>query len=177
MFCVSVADLQNKVCYFCIDWGDYMGLIIYDSKDTLNIDIVRANDIFFDVNSDIPDTMLVKQELSEIEKAERVSEYTFLGRVKEYGALYSNFLSTGTKTFLNILKNPDKCFDICECGDNVIEFMLNNLSAGKIYWRVPALVITKKDSCDVEYKGKHFYKISEFINYSLYGDDDDDIQV
>lgn len=168
MFCVSVADFQNKVCYFCIDWGDYMSLMIYDSEDNITEKIYKFNDRFFDIHKSIPDTELVKKELQEIEHAERMSEYTFTGRVKEYGALYSNFLSTGTKTFLNIYKNPDKCFDVCECGSNVMAFILKNITDGKIFWHTPALV-THNDKCDILYKGRRFLSVHDFINYAIGG--------
>lgn len=39
------------------------------------------------------------------------SPATFIGRDPSLGALYKQHLSTGTKTLLNVLNHPDKCFD------------------------------------------------------------------
>lgn len=38
------------------------------------------------------------------------SPATFIGRDPSLGALYKQHLSTGTKTLLNVLNHPDKCF-------------------------------------------------------------------
>lgn len=47
---------------------------------------------------------------------------TFYGRTANYGSLRKDYLSSGTKTLLNIISHPDKCFDVCECGGNVLSF-------------------------------------------------------
>ena len=149
-----------------------MSLYIYDKDDGIT-DVVKCNDSYFETGRSIPDTSLVKNELNIIEKAYRASRYTFVGRDTEFGELNSVNLSTGTKTFLNIYKNPDVCFDVCECGVNVLEFMLKNLTVGTIFWHTP--IIAVEDAlCDVIYKGRHFDRISNFVDFAVYGDDSDE---
>lgn len=48
--------------------------------------------------------------LKVIDKAVYNSPATFIGRDTSLGALYKQHLSTGTKTLLNVLNHPDKCF-------------------------------------------------------------------
>ena len=47
-------------------------------------------------------------------------------------------LSTGCKTALNILYNPDKVFDIRECGDNALD-VIYALPNGNVYCDYPLI--------------------------------------
>lgn len=52
------------------------------------------------------------------------SPATFIGRDPSLGALYKQHLSTGTKTLLNVLNHPDKCFSTIECGYNALTLLM-----------------------------------------------------
>ena len=71
-------------------------------------------------------------------------------------------LSTGTKTILNILSNPSDCFDLSECGDNVLKF-LPRVTDGSVIWDVPCLVYCGKPDCNIEYRGKIYKDFYEFL--------------
>ena len=47
-------------------------------------------------------------------------------------------LSTGCKTALNVLYNPDKVFDIRECGDNALD-VIYALPCGNVYCEYPLI--------------------------------------
>lgn len=57
-------------------------------------------------------------------------EFTFYDRYNV--RLYNAYLSTGTKTLLNIYSYPEHVFDFRECGDNCIELFLKRM-VGAIY--------------------------------------------
>ena len=48
-------------------------------------------------------------------------------------------LSTGCKTTLNILYNPDVIFDIRECGENALD-VIYSLPKGKVYCDYPLIL-------------------------------------
>ena len=146
-----------------------MSLMIYDNDNKYSGEYVYSNDMFFTTAYKIPDNELVKKVLIEIDAAERVSDYTFIGRIKEHGALFSNNLSTGVKTCLNIIKYPDICFDVCECGNNVKTFILRHLHDGKIFWNRPIIAVAENFDCDIIYKNKHFSKVCDLIDFAVNG--------
>lgn len=47
-----------------------------------------------------------------------------VGRDKSLGALFTDNLSTGTKTLLNIWQHRDLCFDTIECGNNALTLLM-----------------------------------------------------
>lgn len=82
------------------------------------------------------------------------------------GDMYKQHLSTGTKTLLNVLNHPDKCFSTIECGYNAISYMLN-FKQGNVY--IPNTFIFSpgltSDNIDIVWDGKHFTKLSELKRY------------
>ena len=64
--------------------------------------VVRINDAYFLANTKLEDTEQCRRILRIIDQAEYCSEKTFIGRDKSLGALFTDNLSTGTKTLLNI---------------------------------------------------------------------------
>lgn len=103
-----------------------MALHLYTDLEFIpkDMELIRRNDDFFNVYTSLQNDIYTNKALHEIEQAEYNSTDTFISRVKRFGALFKQFISTGTKTVLNIYYNQDKCFDIAECGDNAIEFLL-----------------------------------------------------
>ena len=145
-----------------------MSLTVYHTKKEVpqSLTIVRNNDIFFEMNTNIPNTEVAHEILATVDKAKYVSEKTFEGRTKEWGALFKNYLSTGTKTLLNILSNPDKCFDIVECGNNALE-LLSRIKDGYVLWEYIVVFPDEEEiSCDILYKGNHFTDFYEFLGFA-----------
>lgn len=85
-----------------------MSLTVYLSRDEVpdNMVVINNNDAYFDGMTVLKDVDFVHKVLKEIEKAERHSAVTFIGRTASLGALNKSCLSTGTKTLLNIYSHP-----------------------------------------------------------------------
>lgn len=140
-------------------------LKIYTSIEDVqkdNKELIRINDSFFNSETSIIDSLLVRDILTLIDKAEYNSDLTFIGRTKKLGALNKNMLSTGTKTLLNILSFPDICFDVCECGDNALSF-LPKIREGNILWELPIAIYQGEPACDIECNGQHFTNFYKFL--------------
>ena len=75
-----------------------------------------------------------------------------------------DFLSTGVKTLLNILKYPKRCFDLCECGNNVL-LELRNITEGKVLLKGVILLVEEEDDgiCDICMGGRHYSRFSDFV--------------
>lgn len=145
-----------------------MSLIIYDIDNVPeDLKIIRFNDAYFNKTGIIPDNPLTKEIIKDIDKGEYVSSKVFKGRTKEMGNLDLRMLSTGTKTLLNIINNPDVCFDVCECGDNALSYLFK-LRSGIVYWEYPFVISVKdKEDCDIIYWDKHFDNPYDFMTYAV----------
>lgn len=142
-----------------------MSLNIY-SKTVPPFDVVIDNDTYFDGHTELDPGERCADVLRVIDIAAYNSPATFIGRDATLGALYKTHLSTGTKTLLNILNYPDKCFSTVECGYNAISYMLN-FSQGNAY--IPNTFIFSpgltSDIIDVIWDGKHFTELSDLKKY------------
>ena len=142
-----------------------MALYIYTNKEDIDKsgkDLITINDLFFDSETTLKDCKIVKTILLTIDRAKYNSDLTFIGRTKELGALNKSMLSTGTKTLLNVLQHPDKCFDVCECGNNVLS-LLPLITEGSIYWSIPTVAYTGKPECDIVCNGKEYKDFYKFL--------------
>lgn len=142
-----------------------MALVVYTNKKDVEDsgrDLVMINDLFFDFETVLDDSDLVRLILSTIDKASYNSSLTFIGRTKELGALNKNMLSTGTKTLLNIIQHPNKCFSVCECGNNVLS-LLPLITEGSIYWSIPVVAYNGDSACDIICNNKEYKNFYEFL--------------
>lgn len=110
----------------------------------------------------LSNTDVVSDILSVVDKAKYSSDLTFIGRTKELGALNKSMLSTGTKTLLNIINYPDRCFNVVECGNNALQF-IPRLAEGHILWELPVVVCRDRFECDIDYRGRHYVDFHEFL--------------
>ena len=96
---------------------------------------VVLNDIFF--NKHTADNLDSKAAtiISEIDNSELISNFTIKSRF-DSNVLNVDALSTGCKTALNIMYNPNKAFDIRECGDNALD-VIYSLSQGNVFCDYP----------------------------------------
>ena len=126
---------------------------------------VKDNDAFFDAKSKLLDTDLVRYIMNQIDGASYVSEIIFCSRNKELGGLNKSCLSTGTKTLLNVINSANVCFDVIECGINVLD-LIPKVSLevnGNIFWKDCYYPFEADCDCDIVYKGKRFNRIFDFM--------------
>ena len=143
-----------------------MSLNVYRSIAEIpkGMSVINTNDSFFDVFTQLSNEPFVEEVLFSIDKAICSSPLTFEGRTKSMGNLNKSFLSTGTKTLLNILSNPDTCFDVSECGNNALRF-LPRISSGNVLWKNPVVVCDDNIPCEIYSDGKLFTDLFSFLNY------------
>ena len=144
-----------------------MSLKIYTDKNEIpnSIKFVNYNDLFFNGES-LHNDKISEQILQSVDKAHYSTETTFVGRDESLGNLNKEHLSTGCKTLLNILYNPDKCFDVVECGANALS-LLPLVKEGNILWKTPALHYLGDTDCDIEIHGRKFTKFKDFLSYVM----------
>lgn len=143
-----------------------MSLLIFDKKEDVlenGIKLISFNDIYFDGFTSLKDDDFTRRVLSEIDKAHYNDNTTFIGRTEGLGALNKNLLSTGTKTLLNVVSHPDVCFDICECGNNVLN-LLTSLTTGIVYWRTPAISYVGDGNCDIVFHDVRYTDFYKFLD-------------
>lgn len=103
-----------------------MSLIVYKNNPIpKDIEYVNINDSYFNLYTKLDNSKECAKILREIDSAEYSGPNMFIGRDKDKGSLYKENLSTGCKTALNVLKHPDICFDLTECGNNAINVIFD----------------------------------------------------
>lgn len=147
-----------------------MSLKIYRTKDEIpnGIRFVNSNDAYFNGHTQLNGSELESEILRCIDKARYNSAFTFIGRDVNLGALNIQQLSTGTKTLLNILSNPDVCFNVVECGSNALR-LLPLVKDGHILWRTAFAPYSGDALCDISYHDKEFSNFYEFMRYAKEG--------
>lgn len=113
-------------------------ITIYKKKQIpKNMELIVLNDIYFNkfTVSLIDDK--AAEIISKIDNSVMLSNYTISSKFDGV-VLNIDKLSTGCKTVLNVLYNPDKIFDIRECGDNAID-VLYGLQTGNICCDYPLI--------------------------------------
>lgn len=155
-----------------------MSLHLYRAKESIpdNLQFVLSNDLFFITATCIPDTPLVREELAEVDNVEYHSETDVLLKDSKL-LLQKDDLSTGTKTFLNILQHPQgSCFETCECDDTVMGHIME-LNAGHILIDRTVLSLRDKydNNCDIYVDDRHFTKKTDVLYYCDKGFLDEDI--
>ena len=111
-------------------------ITIYQKKAIpKDMQLVTLNDIYFNKHTvDLLDEQAAEI-IRRIDHSEMLSRYTISTRFNGT-VLKIDKLSTSCKTVLNILYNPDKFFDICECGDNALD-VIYSLPHGNVYCAYP----------------------------------------
>lgn len=142
-----------------------MCLNVYLSKEEVPKGMVYSNrnDIFFG-NVLLSDTPLVRRVLMTVDGASYCSEDSFVDR-NGTPSIPKEYLSTGAKTLLNIVENPDVCFDVCECGNNAL-CLLSEIENGNVVWGVPVALGADELSCNICFRGKTFINFVEFQDYA-----------
>ncbi len=121
-------------------------------------EIVRFNDIYFNKNTSELIDDKAKDIIKKIDHSEMLEKYV-IGSRFDGTRLNIDKLSTGCKTVLNIMYNPNRIFDICECGENALE-VIYSLDAGKVYCEYPMIAFNMEKAQGIDNKGIH-----EFDDY------------
>ncbi len=101
------------------------------------MELIALNDIYFNKNTVSLLDNNAAEIIAAIDHSEMLSPFTISSR---FDGMQLNIdkLSTGCKTALNILYNPNKVFDIRECGDNALN-VIYSLPHGNVYCDYPMI--------------------------------------
>ena len=106
--------------------------IYKDIKDIpQNMEYIELNDVFFNQNTASILDERAEKIIEDIDGSKQVGKYKIRSRFDDI-ILDIDKLSTGCKTVLNILYNPDKVFCLKECGNNALE-VVYGLDYGNVY--------------------------------------------
>lgn len=98
---------------------------------------VQLNDVFFNkFTAELLDDRAADV-IAQIDHSELVNKYTVRSRF-DGTVLNIDKISTGCKTALNIIYNPDVVFDIRECGENALD-LIYSLETGNITCSYPLI--------------------------------------
>lgn len=158
-----------------------MSLTIYSDRHRPpeGTHVITQNDVYFNGAVELSGSEIESTILSTIDKARYCSNKSFYGRSSDEIPVGKNQLSTGTKTLLNVINNPELCFDLRECGDNALE-LLPLITDGTVYWDMPFIAYMGDANCDIIYNDKHytdFYKFLGTINEGRYDDDESGLDI
>jgi len=113
-------------------------ITVYKKSFAVKLKIFETlNDLFFNRHTVALLDDQAKSVIMKIDQSEMLNKYTIRSRFNET-TVNIDKLSTGCKTALNILYNPQKVFDICECGDNALN-LIYNLPSGNICCDYPMI--------------------------------------
>jgi len=94
-------------------------LNIYTKKELLPLPLEQDfNETFFQTSMTFD--LLNKDDFNIIEKIDNATLISGEDFRTPFGVTKIENLSTGCKTVLNALHNPDRCFNLVECGDNAV---------------------------------------------------------
>ena len=112
---------------------------------------VTLNDIFFNkITVELLDERAAEI-IAAIDHSEMDGKYSIRSRF-DGSMLNIDRLSTGCKTALNILYNPDKVFDVRECGDNALD-VIYALPNGNIFCDYPLISFDMTEVSAYDKKG------------------------
>ena len=108
-------------------------ITIYKNKKDIpdSMDYIELNDVYFNQNTASVLDEKAEKIIEEIDGSKQVGKYKIRSRFDDV-IIDIDRLSTGCKTVLNILYNPDKVFCLKECGNNALEFVYS-LDQGNVF--------------------------------------------
>ena len=112
-------------------------ITIYKRPMPRGMKLVVLNDIFFNKSTVSLLDERAAEIIERIDRSKMLSKFTISSRFDGM-TLNIDKLSTGCKTALNIMYNPDKVFDIRECGDNALD-VIYSLPRGNVYCDYPLI--------------------------------------
>lgn len=138
-----------------------MSLYVYTENDNI-ANVCSFNDKFFNKNTLLTDSNIVKRILRDIDGAVRVDNNRFQSKFSSSGIVSREFLSTGCKTALNIVEHPDTVFSTIECGINALDVILT-LHEGKILWYKNITLLPPDQQIDISWHGRVYNTLQDFL--------------
>ena len=125
------------------------------------MELIRLNDIYF--NKFTAEKIDVKAAgvILDVDQSELIDRFSIKSRFDK-GILNIDKLSTGCKTVLNIMYNPEKVFDIRECGENAID-IIYGLEKGNITCEYPLISFEMKKVLAVDRAGSKVFDTYEAL--------------
>ena len=132
-------------------------IIVYKKKAIpSDLELIEINDLFFNKYTvELLDDK-ARAIISSIDKSEFIDKYS-IGSRFDGTRLNIDKLSTGCKTTLNILYNPDKVFNISECGENALD-IIYSLERGNVYCDYPMISFNMVEVGAMDHEGYHIFK-------------------
>ena len=114
-------------------------LTIYKNKKDIPSDkeYVELNDLYFNMNTSSLLDDRAKSIIEAIDSSEQISKYKIRSRFNG-DVLNIDKLSSGCKTVLNVIYNPEKVFCLKECGENALD-VLFGFEKGAVYSDYPII--------------------------------------
>ena len=113
-------------------------ITVYKRLDSSNRkNFVKLNDVYFNQHTSALLDDRAVEIIRLIDHSEMIDRFTIRSRFDGM-TLNIDKLSTGCKTILNIVYNPDYIFDIRECGDNALD-VIYSLPYGRVYCDYPMI--------------------------------------
>ena len=108
-------------------------LTIYKNKKDIpsEREYVELNDLYFNMNTVALLDDRANKIIETIDDSEQISKYKIRSRFNG-DVLNIDKLSSGCKTVLNVLYNPEKVFCLKECGENALD-VLFSFKKGAVY--------------------------------------------
>lgn len=139
-----------------------------ESDIPAEIELVILNDVYFNKNTVELLDERAERIMRDIDGASMIGKYRILSRFHDV-SLDIDHLSTGCKTVLNVMYNPDKVFCMKECGENALD-ILYSLEDGQVYSDFPTMSFNMnkvKAVCQGKYTMIDDYeKLKEWWNYA-----------
>jgi len=128
-------------------------ITVYKKKPSSRaMELVVMNDLYFNQYTVSLLDDRAKEIIRQIDHSEMLNQFSISSRFDGM-ALNIDKLSTSCKTALNVLYNPDKVFDIRECGDNALD-IIYALPEGNIYCDYPLISFDMDKVMVSDKKGK-----------------------
>lgn len=102
-----------------------------------DMELITLNDVYFNRYTAERLDERAAPVIADIDHSEMEGRFMIRSRF-DGSVLNIDKLSTGCKTVLNVMYNPDKVFDIRECGDNALD-LIYSLPDGNIYCDYPLI--------------------------------------
>lgn len=120
-------------------------IVVYKRAKQIKADNLKyemGNDIFFNKYTAEKLNEKASQIIEVIDGSKMVDRFSIISRF-DGNKLSIDKLSTGCKTVLNIMYNPDVVFDLRECGDNALD-VIYSLEAGNVFCDYPMISVEMK---------------------------------
>ncbi|MCI7792244.1 MAG: DUF4869 domain-containing protein [Lachnospiraceae bacterium] len=132
-----------------------------------NMEYVELNDIYFNQNTALKLDEKAEKIIETIDGAKLISKFKMRSKFNDI-VLDVDKLSSGCKTVLNVLYNPEKVFCLKECGNNALEILFG-FQAGNVYSEY-ALIPFEMDAVSVQTSSekKEIYDYEELKEWWSY---------